>query len=80
MVFNFINCVCVCVSVFMKYVNVLISWCIIYRSEDNFQKSVLSFHHVGSSDTTQLVGLVNKCFIHWAIWSTLLLLFDYFFI
>jgi len=31
---------------------------LVWRSEDNFEESVLSSHHVGPGDETQSLGLV----------------------
>lgn len=36
----------------------------VWRSEDNLQELVLSFHYVGSGDQTQWSGLVASAFIH----------------
>lgn len=44
-----IVCVCVCFCV------QLLRACISQRTEDSFQKSVLSFHHVNAGDWTQVV-------------------------
>lgn len=43
----------------------------ISRSEDSFQELILSFHHVGPGDCTQVIGLGDKHLYplasHWAL-------------
>lgn len=38
----------------------------IWKSEDNFQRSVLSFYHIGPGDQTQVINHGSD-FMHWAI-------------
>ena len=34
---------------------------LIWRSEDNFQETVLPFHHEGIRDWTQVLRLIRNC-------------------
>lgn len=42
-----------------------------------FIGSVLSFHHLGSRDQTQIIWLASKCLYCWAIWSALMYVFEW---
>lgn len=35
----------------------------VWQSEDNFWESVLSFHHIGFKDLTQVIRLGGKCHV-----------------
>lgn len=50
--YYYIFIVCMCLMVNM------------WRSEDNLQKLVLSFHHIGPSYQTWVIRLSNRTFIH----------------
>ena len=53
-------CVCVCVHVEGRSVTAQVR-----RSEDNFWESVLSSHHVGPRDQTQVITFGSKHLSYW---------------